>query len=231
MFLCEHGNAMADFLKDMRGSGIGIFGGTFNPVHNTHLAVAREVLEKMELDGILFVPAAASPWRADEKDMAEASDRIAMVTLAIQGEKRFFVSDMEARRSGLSYTFDTVGLLMAQYPETHFHLVLGIDAMLGIRQWHRGEELLSLVPFFVLARPGTQDTELSAVLPEYEKKGDALFCPGRAEIRIVHVAPSFLSATEIRRRIRENLDVSDMLPEAVRDYIGKRGLYVCTSRS
>lgn len=222
---------MTAFLRNHPFPKIGIFGGTFNPVHNTHLEVAREVLEKTELDGILFIPAAASPWRTEEKDMADARDRIAMVSLAIKGEDRFFVSDMEARREGLSYTFDTVSLLKERYPETDFYLVLGMDAMLGIRFWHRGDELLRLLPFFVLTRPGVKEDELSAILAEYEKKGESLLCKGLPEIRIINVKPSFLSATKIRKRICHNEDVSRMLPEAVHHYIKKRGLYACTSQS
>lgn len=210
-------------------SSIGIFGGTFNPIHNTHLAVAREVLEKTKLEGMLFIPAAAPPWRTGEKGMASAKDRFRMVELAIQGEEKFFASNMEAGRKGPSYTFDTVNLLKNRYPETNFFLVLGMDAMLGIRKWHRGEELLSLLSFLILTRPGTKEADLLSVLPEYEKKGDILYGSGRPEIRIIGVQPSFLNATEIRKRICQHQDVSGMLPEAVRDHIEKRGFYACTS--
>lgn len=221
--------SFSDDSKNMAGSRIGIFGGTFNPIHKLHLDVAREVLEKANLDKILFIPAANSPWRFEEKDMASARDRFAMVSLAVRGEESFLASDVESGRDGLSYTFDTVQLLRGLYPETRFYLVLGMDAMLGIRLWHRGEELLSLIPFLVLTRPGAKEEDLLSLLPEYERKGDFLFCPGRPEVRIIRVKPSTLSATEIRQRIRKNLDVSGMLPEIVRDYIEKRGLYVCTS--
>lgn len=202
-----------------------ILGGTFNPVHMGHLGIAEEVLQSQGLDRVLFVPAGVPPWKAGRGDLVSAEDRLHMVTLAIAGNPEFRVTDLELRREGPSYTWDTVSFLMEAHPDTDFCFLLGMDAMAGIRSWHQWEALLSKIPFWVMTRPDTPSEVLEGVLPEYAPAGDRFLYPGRPEIRRISVSPLAVSATEIRRRISEGRSVTGLVPEAVCDYIRDRGLY------
>ncbi|TWI63922.1 nicotinate-nucleotide adenylyltransferase [Desulfobotulus alkaliphilus] len=202
-----------------------IFGGTFNPIHMGHLCLALEVLEKGDLDRVLFVPAGVPPWKSSNKDLASAEDRFHMVSLALEGETDLLVTDLELRRKGPSYTLDTVRILQQENPDKEFFFLLGMDAMAGIRSWYGWEELLALVPFRVMTRPDTPPGILERVLPEYGCEGNRFFCSGRPEIRRISVSPFTVSATEIRRRISEGRPVTGLVPDKVAAYIRDRGLY------
>ena len=188
---------------------VGIFGGSFDPVHNAHVALARFALDELRLDELLWVPA-GQPWQK-HRVITPAVHREAMVRLAIAGEPRFAVSCLETARSGPSYTVDTVRALHAQRPGTSWHLVIGQDQYAGFHTWHGWQELLGLVTLAIANRP---DAPLSAD-PQL--------------LRVAHAAVALpmmdISSTEIRARIAHGQGIADLVPPAVASYIARHRLY------
>jgi nicotinate-nucleotide adenylyltransferase len=180
-----------------RSNRIGLYGGTFDPIHNGHLYVITELLERDVVDQIILVPA-GDPWLRENAPDATSEDRLKMCQLAVTeldlGDE-VLVSSIEIRRSGPSYTIDTVEALKATYPNDEIILILGTDAHANIDKWHRSDELKKLVEVVVIDRP------------EY---------PGAPTLNIDALN---ISATEVRA------GEFDLLPPAVVTYIKERGLY------
>ena len=192
---------------------LGIFGGTFDPIHTGHLIVARAALEALELDEILFVPA-GKPWMKAGEEVAPPEDRARMAELAVAGDPNFRVSRMEIERPGETYTLDTLRGLPGQGDRPV--LLLGADAFAGFPAWREPAEIARLARIAVLGRPG-RDT--AAIIDEVE-----------AEVANVDAAPLEaplieISATAIRDRVRRGLPIRDLVPPSVADYIADRGLY------
>jgi nicotinate-nucleotide adenylyltransferase len=181
---------------------IGIYGGTFNPVHHGHLILARQALEEFRLDRLVFVPAAESPFKI-QNHSAPASDRLAMLRLAIAGEDRFSVDSLEIDRGGVSYSIDTVKLFRNRHPRAELFFLLGEDNADRLTEWHRFEELKKLVRFVVLSR--SEDFQS----PEYP------VVQRRIEI----------SSTEIRNRVANQESITYLVPESVKHYIEQHQLY------
>jgi nicotinate-nucleotide adenylyltransferase len=192
---------------------IGIFGGTFDPVHEGHLAVARAARDAFRLDLVLFVPA-PRPWLRPRSPVAPPEDRLAMVELATAHDAHFGVSRTDLDRPGPTYTADTLRELRAQYgPLPEFYLVLGADSLRYLDRWERLQDVVGQCVIAAVGRPGAQRP---AELPESHPGRHALFVEGP----MVEV-----SATEIRSRLAEGKSCAGMLPEEVEDYIRDRGLY------
>lgn len=192
---------------------LGIFGGTFDPIHTGHLIVARAALETLGLDEALFVPA-GKPWMKAGEDVSPAEDRARMAELAVAGEPQFRVSRMEIERPGETYTLDTLRALPAG--DGRPVLLLGADAFANFAAWREPAEVARLVRIAVLGRPG-RDT--AAIIDEV-----------KAEVPNVDAAPLEaplieISATAIRDRVRRGLPIRDLVPPAVAGYIADRGLY------
>lgn len=185
---------------------VGIFGGTFDPVHLGHLILAEAALEQLDLDRILFIPAAISPFKQDRPPGASAEQRLRMLRLATAVEPRFEVDDRELRREGPSYTIDTVRSLMGDHPGVRFLLLIGSDNLPEFNGWHDASELGNLVDIAVLDRGGDPD---------------AANAPGAAVAREFPVVRRRidLSSTEIRERLAAGLSVRFMVPPAVYDVI------------
>ena len=203
----------------------GIFGGTFDPLHNGHLATATAVFAQCALERVCFIPAAVPPHR-DQPD-ASAQQRLEMVSLAIANYPRFDVDDRELKRATPSYTYDTVKSLQAQDSARRYCLILGVDALSGLDRWHRWRELLDSIHFIVVRRPGW---EIPEPLPAWWRQGRAEFIADLnrfecGKICLVEVEPNPASATEIRYGIAQGVDVSTMLPHSVWDYICANKLY------
>jgi len=188
---------------------VGIFGGSFDPVHNAHVALARQALSELALDELIWVPA-GQPWQK-RRVLAPVADREAMVRLAIESEPRFTLSRIEICRSGPSYTVDTVRELRAQRPGVSWHLVIGQDQYAGFHTWHGWEELLALVTLAIANRP---DAPLSAD-PQV--------------LRVPHEAVALpmmdISSTDIRARIADGQGIADLVPAPVARYIARHHLY------
>jgi len=132
---------------------IGVFGGSFDPIHNGHLAAARYVLDALELDELIFVPA-GDQWQKQEQ--TDAAHRLEMARRAIAGEPRFSVSDVDIARSGATFTYDTLTELAVQHPGDKLFFILGADAASGLASWRNATELLDLAQFVVVTRPGSE---------------------------------------------------------------------------
>ncbi len=217
---------------------IAILGGTFNPIHRCHLALAREIRSRLGFDRILFVPTGDPPHKRHQ-DLAPAADRLAMVRLAIQGEPGCAVSDLEVRRTGRSYTIDTLTELGAKAGEaTPWHFCLGLDAFLDIGTWHRAAELLALCHFVVVSRPGVRFSRLSTlgVLPTPDPARLHAMDEGRLEsvilplspdrtLTLLTIPPCPVSASMVRQRVARGLGTEGLLPPPVERYIIHARLY------
>ena len=189
---------------------MGLFGGSFNPPHLAHLVIAELVREQFQLDRILWIPNYLSPLKRPE-DVASVDHRLAMTRLAIADNDRFEVSDVEARRAGVSYTVETIRLLQERHPDVEFHLIVGSDSLESFSAWHEPEEILTRVRLLVFRRPGTASPT----------------APAGFEHRIEYADAPLLeiSSTSIRARIHAGHSVRYMVPDSVRAYILKYNLY------
>lgn len=190
---------------------IGLYGGTFDPVHLGHLRAAETAREGAALDLVAFLPAAFPPHRG--APLSAADDRLAMARLATASHPRFEAWDAELRRPGPSYTVDTVATLVAHRPSDTFVLVVGADTWPEMTTWREPQRLLSLVEVVVVDRPGHPPVPLA---PPF---------PGALGVRRVEGPSLAISATAIRERARRGLSVRFLVPDPVADYIAERRLY------
>jgi nicotinate-nucleotide adenylyltransferase len=209
---------------------VAVFGGSFNPIHYGHLLLADEVLERLGLDRVLFVPAATPPHKPVAQ-LAPAADRFEMVRLANAGHPGFAASDVELRRAGPSYTVDTLQELTTG--GNALFLVIGSETFLDLLSWRAPRRVASLARLVIVPRSGSAfDPDSAAaqkVLREIGVEGgfvragaDALPTAG---VVIVHATSLPLSASELRRRVREGRSLAYRMPPAVIEYVRTRGLY------
>ncbi len=193
---------------------IGIYGGTFDPIHNGHLHVIKQLLQSHRVDRIIVVPAGDPQLR--EKPMASSKDRLEMCRIAIDSlsslRDRLEVNAIEVERERPSYAIETVEAIMATAPGKEFAWIIGSDAFRRIDQWHESERLRELISFIVIERPTN---------PDESKSSDVEFDDvGGEEIDALEI-----SATQIRGRIAARESVSELVPSAVIAYIESKGLY------
>jgi nicotinate-nucleotide adenylyltransferase len=190
----------------------GLFGGSFDPPHLAHLALARAALEQLALDRLVWMPAARSPHKAGQPS-APAEDRVAMLRLLAAGEPRFEIDERELRRAGPSYTVDTLRALHAQQPATDWWLVIGQDQYARFDTWHEWRAILALAGLAVAAR------DAQAVAPAPGLAG----CPHR--VRVLALPPLPHSATAARSRSAAGQDVAALVGAPVARYIAHHHLY------
>jgi len=203
----------------MADGGIGLFGGSFNPIHNGHLIVARAVGELLGLDRVVFIPSPNPPHKPGA-DLADAADRLEMVRRAIAGETGFDCSDLEIRRSGPSYTILTVQEFSRLKPGRPLCWIIGADSLAELYSWYRLAELVELCRIVTAARPGFDQpnlAELSRMLPAERVR--------RLQDDILPTPRIDVSATEIRRRVAAGLSIRYLVPDPVLEYLRQRGLY------
>ena len=193
---------------------LGIVGGTFDPVHLGHVAMAEAAARCADLDRVLLVPAAVPPHRGAAA--APAEERLAMCRIAVAGHPRLEVSDLELRRSGPSYTVDTLRLLARKRPADELHLVLGWDAAREIRSWHRPDEVLRLARLVVVSRPGYPS-------PGSAELAGAGIDPTRAVLCDVRTPD--VDATDVRRLAGAGANLAGLLDAEVEAYVRGHGLY------
>lgn len=207
---------------------LGLFGGTFDPIHTGHLRLAEEAREALGLAAVCFIPAGNPPHRDTPRTAAE--HRLAMVRHAIAGNPAFCCDDSEVRSAGPSYTVLTLERLRAQHGNRPLVLMLGADAFLGLASWHRWEEILQLAHIAVADRPGHAADDLPAVLSaalahRVSTDRSRLLSSPAGEVVRFHMTPLAISATEIRALVREDRSPRYLLPDSVVDYIAAHSLY------
>ncbi len=195
----------------------GIFGGTFDPIHNGHLTVAEYVRAEMALDQVLFIPA-GRPWFKERQPVTDAGHRLEMTRLAVTDNPHFAVSDMEVRRDGPTYTIDTLAELRREKGKgVEFYLILGIDALNELHRWRRPTDVLNMATLVGVTRPGADTVDRAALDSIREGASD--------EVVIVDGLRIDISAADIRRRMSEGLSVRGIIPQAVEDYAKRHVLY------
>lgn len=196
---------------------VGIMGGTFNPIHNGHLLIAETAREYLALDKILFMPSGNS-YMKDTSLILNGKQRAQMVRLALKGNPYFSFSDLELKREGPTYTFDTLAILKAQNPQTQYYFIVGEDNLLMLRHWRNPEFILrNCVITGAVRESGTID--------RIQEEAKLLRAEYQADIRILPARRIDISSTEIRERLKKGQSVRYMLPESVIDYITEKGLY------
>jgi nicotinate-nucleotide adenylyltransferase len=207
---------------------IGIFGGTFDPVHYGHLRSAFEVLQALRFDEVRFVPCGDPPHRG--RTFADAESRYRMVEVAIQGQAGFVSDDRELRREGLSYSIDTLESLREEFPDRSLGLIVGMDAFLGLPKWYRWDEILEIAHIIVAHRPGWKAPDmgpLGALIAEHgTHKVDDLHEKTHGRIHIHAVTQLEIASTEIRDLVAAGRDPRFLMPDAVRDVIKETGIYM-----
>jgi len=195
---------------------IGILGGSFNPPHLAHLVCASEAAAQLQLDRVLLSPVAAPPHKDAQRDPGPR-ERLALCRLAIAGDERFDVCDLEVLRGGPSYTVDTLRELHARTPEDHLTFIVGGDIALGLPTWHEPEAVLGLARLAVAERSGAGREDIAALLSEHfpDAPPPAFFDMPRLDI----------SSSQIRARIAQGRPIRYLVPDPVAEHIARRKLY------
>ena len=201
---------------------VGLFGGTFDPIHTGHLIVAENARTCLGLDEVLFVPA-GQPWLSKHENITEAHHRMAMVQLAIEANPYFRASSIEIDRPGPTYTVDTLVELHNEHgTDSELHVILGMDSLAALDKWHEPERVLELG--IVVGIPRLDHNEFD---PE---SLDAIAAGASAKFKILDGALIGISGTDVRRRVYEGLSIRYSVPESVESYIYCHGLYGARSR-
>lgn len=197
---------------------IGLFGGSFNPVHNGHVRLAQSFFDFLGLDKVFIIPANIPPHKTEES-FASAEDRYEMCLRAFSNE-RFSVSRTEIDRGGKSYTIDTIRNFQLEFPDAELFLLVGSDMLLYFDKWYRYEELLRMCTLCAVSRLHSED---ASVMRSYARNvlGDK-----DDRIVIMEIKPYELSSTGIRALRKKGADVSGYVPQSVAEYMESRGLYL-----
>ena len=188
---------------------IGVFGGTFDPIHEAHVRIARTALKQAQLDTVLFVVAAHPPHKSRRKLQASSEERFTMVCAALADEAGLEPSRLELDREGPSYTAETLSLLQEQHPGAELYLIIGLDSLADLPKWRKPDEILARAHLLVAPRPGEYE-----IPPEVE---------GR--YTMLEMEPVEMSSTEVRQRAANGEPYGDFLPPPVREYVREHGTY------
>lgn len=195
---------------------IGLFGGSFNPIHKGHLHLAETALQELQLEQIIFIPAKVSPFKQGRKDMTSEQDRLEMCQLATEEYDAFSVSSFELERDAVSYTVYTAEHFHEVYPQKELVLLMGSDMFLSFPKWYQWEKIMSLCTLGVISRESDDEEKLQEQMKNLSSYGKILLCQAEA-------FP--LSSTEIREKLKKNADCSCYLPKKVVQYIMRENLY------
>lgn len=187
---------------------IGLFGGSFDPLHNGHLLVAQAAFEELGLTRLFFIPAAQSPFKPDFAP-APIQQRLRLLRLALVGQNRYEIDEQEIKRGGVSYTIDTVSDYAARFPSARLYYLIGADHIPQLSKWRKAEELARLVEFVVVPRPGEAAARLAPPFRQHTLAG----------------FPLGVSSSQIRGRVKAGLSIDLLVPAAVAEAIHQEKLY------
>lgn len=201
----------------MKQQRIGIMGGTFNPIHNGHLIIADNAREQFQLDKVIFMPTGLMPHK-EYGGRGMAAHRCEMVRLAIEGNEHFLLSDYEVYRTEVNYTYQTLAVIQEQYPQAQLYFILGADSLFGFQKWRCPERICEQAIVLAAVRDNMTENKVDEQIRILrEQYGSQIY---RLE------SPNFsVSSNSIRSRIREHQTIRYMVPDPVRDYIARQGLY------
>ena len=206
---------------------IGVFGGTFDPIHYGHLRSAFEMLQALQFEEVRFIPCSDPPHRG--VTYATAQQRLRLVECAIKGQPGFVADDRELRRDGPSYTIDTLESLREEFPGRSIGLIVGMDAFLGLPGWHRWDELLDVAHIVVAHRPGWKAPDIGVLGEMITECGthrvDDLHDATHGSIHIHAVTQLEIASTEIRELVAAGRDPRFLMPDEVRDAILDMKIY------
>jgi nicotinate-nucleotide adenylyltransferase len=194
----------------MREEKLGIFGGTFDPIHLGHLILAEELKEELDLQKVIFVPSANPPHK-ENSHLSEAKDRLMMTQIAIQDNSAFILSDLELKRKGKSYTIETINQFKELYPQAKLYLLLGSDVLEELHLWKEPEKIFEQIKVVIAKRPG-----FDRIDPQnsYVKKSQVISIDGLN-----------ISSSRIRERVKSGKSVRYLLPPGVEEFIQAKNLY------
>lgn len=212
---------------------MGIFGGTFDPIHYGHLRTAFEMLQALRFDEVRFMPCGNPPHRS--KPIADAGLRLQMAKIATDGQQGFVVDDRELQRDGPSYSVDTLAALRQEFPSQSLGLIIGMDAFLGLPRWYHWREILQLAHIVVAHRPGWRAPDIGPLGEMLADRGthriDDLHQAIAGHIYIHDVTQLEISSSEIRELVGLGRDPRFLMPDGVRDLITQSGCYAATKAS
>lgn len=195
-----------------------IFGGTFDPIHNGHLHIAYEALYKLNLDKIIFIPSGSPPHKSNKK-ITDAHIRYEMVQMAIREEKKFELSDYEMKKSGLSYTYETLEYFKAKFPKVKWYFLTGVDCLMELDGWKKIDRIMDICEFVVFNRPGFNKLDILEQKKRVEEKYNK-------KIIFLDIPLLDISSTDVRRLIKEKKNVRYFLTEGVYNTIKELKLYI-----
>ncbi len=196
---------------------IGLFGGSFNPIHIGHLWIAESTRDAFHLDKVIYIPAGKNPYKSYETE-DERYHRYKMVQLAIGSNPHFDISDIEINKKGTTYTIDTIHHFKKKFPDSQLYFITGSDLMFQINLWKEAQTLMESIEIVTAVRPGYADKEL-------ELQIDFLTRNYQAKIHLFHTPELDISSSEIRNRISKGMTNRYLLPEKVEAYIAENRLY------
>ena len=197
---------------------IGILGGTFDPIHNGHLALGKQAYEQFSLDEIWFMPSGHPPHKKGRL-VTEGKEREDMVKLAIASVPYFVYSDFELKREGNTYTAQTLSLLKEVYPQHEFYFIIGADSLYEIEQWYQPEMVMKQAVLLVAARSYEKDH------PDFEKQVKYLEEKFEARIGVIRFEEMDVASKQIRKMVSSGQSIKDLVPGPVAGYIRIHGLY------
>lgn len=196
---------------------IGILGGTFDPIHEGHIAIADQVLKKFKLACVEFVPCFQPPHR--EQPIASPQDRLAMVKLAVKDHTALHANDNEIKRQGVSFTIETLEALKKQFPENNYYLIIGADAFAKFDTWHDWEKIMNLAKIIVVNRNDRETKTPKKVVDFLEKN------KGESHVLFFDMHPILISASQIRKDVAAKKEKINGLAKQVHAYILEKGLF------
>jgi len=202
---------------------IGLFGGSFNPIHTGHLLLAESARDQYELDRVLFIPTGNNPFKISLDDISR-EHRLNMVELAIKDNPYFEVMTHEIDQTGITYTIDTIEEIKKSFPNSDFYFITGADLMFEITLWKGAPELLKSVKFITTFRPGYSHEKLDARIEELQEIYDA-------SIYKLYSSEMDITSSEIRSRVKNGYSIRYLLPKAVEEYIYKEKLYLPNTKT